>query len=292
MASTELDEELFDFVLHHIFFPPKLPQRVELNMPKLESQLVRLVQDVLRKFIDALPPGYQSGWHAALNALNSWVQVDIDGETVCKDTLYDCLSTSSPRLSCILHQLLRRLPRRRSAPITDDCNRYGPGGDFHPGLPQREDQSMSTAALSCRRRRAVGTWEGRRIAAHSDFGTMTILFQDEVGGLEVEDIHEKGKFNPAPHIPGTAVVDIGELLMRWSNDELKSTLHRVRAPPLVEAEDSSRVARPRYSIPYFISPDRDSVIDCLPGCHGPDRPKKYEPITSRDYVSMRLNAIY
>lgn len=136
--------------------------------------------------------------------------------------------------------------------------------------------------------------KAERIAAHSDFGTMTFLFQDEVGGLEVEDIHEKGKFNPAPYIPGTAVVNIGDLLMRWSNDELKSTLHRVRAPPLVEVDDKSagRMTRPRYSIPYFMSPDRDRVIECLPGCYGPDRPKKYEPITSRDYINMRMNATY
>lgn len=123
---------------------------------------------------------------------------------------------------------------------------------------------------------------------------MTILFQDKVGGLEVEDIAEKGKFNPAPYIPGTAIVNIGDLLMRWSNDELRSTLHRVGAPPSVKTDGGSetRTARPRYTIPYFISPDRDKVIDCLPGCCGPDRPKKYEPNTSRDYVTMRLDAIY
>ncbi|KAL2808326.1 hypothetical protein BJX63DRAFT_409640 [Aspergillus granulosus] len=140
--------------------------------------------------------------------------------------------------------------------------------------------------------------KAERIAAHTDYGTMTILFQDEVGGLEVEDIHEKGKFNPAPYIPGTAVVNIGDLLMRWSNHELKSTMHRVRAPPLVEARaeevggSAGRMTRPRYSIPYFISPDRDRLIECLPNCHGPDRPKKYEPITSSDYIAMRMNATY
>ncbi|KAJ5168647.1 uncharacterized protein N7482_004241 [Penicillium canariense] len=136
--------------------------------------------------------------------------------------------------------------------------------------------------------------KAERIAAHSDFGTMTILIQDEVGGLEVEDIHEKGKFNPAPYIPGTAVVNIGDLLMRWSNDELRSTLHRVRAPPLVDSDDASkgRMTRPRYSIPYFITPDREQIIDCLPGCYGPDRPKKYEPVKSRDYIAMRMNATY
>ncbi|KAL1862502.1 hypothetical protein VTK73DRAFT_6878 [Phialemonium thermophilum] len=143
-----------------------------------------------------------------------------------------------------------------------------------------------------------------RIAAHTDFGTMTLLFQDEVGGLEVEDIHVKGKFNPAPYIPGTVVVNIGDFLQRWSNDTLKSTLHRVRAPPLVAAEGAGeeggggggasgkKISRARYSIPYFVTADKEKMIDCLPGCFGPDRPKKYEPINSGEYTAMRLNATY
>ncbi|KAF4121014.1 Isopenicillin N synthase [Geosmithia morbida] len=136
-----------------------------------------------------------------------------------------------------------------------------------------------------------------RIASHTDFGTLTLLFQDDVGGLEVEDIHERGKFNPAPYIPGTVVVNIGDFLMRWSNDHLKSTLHRVRAPPLVDNDELSssateKVTRARRSIPYFVTADPERIIDCLPGCYGPDNPKKYEPITAGEYVDMRLNATY
>lgn len=135
-----------------------------------------------------------------------------------------------------------------------------------------------------------------RVGSHTDFGTMTLLFQDDVGGLEVEDIHEKGKFNPAPYIPGTVIVNIGDLLMCWSNDRLKSTLHRVRAPPLVDSSEAGsgaeRVSRARRSIPYFVGADPERIIDCLPGCYGPDTPKKYEPITAGDYVDMRLNATY
>lgn len=137
-----------------------------------------------------------------------------------------------------------------------------------------------------------------RVSGHTDFGTMTLLFQDAVGGLEVEDIHEKGKFTSATPIPGTVVVNIGDFLQRWSNDRLKSTLHRVRAPPLSRTgfpksgQTKEGITPARYSIPYFVSADRDKVIDCLPGCYGPDNPKKYEPINSGDYVSMRLNATY
>ncbi|KAH7309828.1 hypothetical protein B0I35DRAFT_359293 [Stachybotrys elegans] len=132
------------------------------------------------------------------------------------------------------------------------------------------------------------------IGAHTDFGTLTMLFQDSVGGLEVEDIHEKGKFNAAPPIPGTMVVNIGDFLMRWSNDELRSTVHHVRAPPADRplTEGKPLMTRERYSIPYFVSADNERTIDCLPGCWGPDRPKKYEPINSMEYLEMRLNATY
>ncbi|OAX36702.1 Clavaminate synthase-like protein [Rhizopogon vinicolor AM-OR11-026] len=70
-----------------------------------------------------------------------------------------------------------------------------------------------------------------RINAHMDFGTCAMLFQDDVGGLEVEILNGSGNFVPAPPIPGTVVFNIGDLLMRWSNGTLKSTLHRIRAPP-------------------------------------------------------------
>ncbi|RDA94033.1 hypothetical protein CP533_5287 [Ophiocordyceps camponoti-saundersi (nom. inval.)] len=132
------------------------------------------------------------------------------------------------------------------------------------------------------------------IGAHSDFGTLTLLFQDSVGGLEVEDVHEKGTFRPAVPIPGTMVVNIGDLLMRWSNDELRSTLHRVRTPPRDDddIEDEERMTLTRYSIPYFICADDNTMIDCLPGCHGPDRPKKYEPVNCNQYVDFRMNALY
>lgn len=129
----------------------------------------------------------------------------------------------------------------------------------------------------------------KRINAHTDFGTITLVFQDEVGGLEVEDPHRKGIFNPAPFILGTVVVNIGDLLMRWSNDILKSTMHRVQAPQM---KTLGGMTPARYSIPYFCAPDKDKLIECLPGCFGPDKPKKYEPITAGGYVDMRLNATY
>nr|XP_036589604.1 flavonol synthase flavanone 3-hydroxylase [Colletotrichum truncatum]KAF6801609.1 flavonol synthase flavanone 3-hydroxylase [Colletotrichum truncatum] len=112
-----------------------------------------------------------------------------------------------------------------------------------------------------------------RLGAHTDFGSMTLLFQDEVGGLEVEDPNKAGFFKPVPYIPGTIVVNIGDFMQRWSNNTIRSTMHRVQAPPLKDNDSGDRVTRARFSIPYFIGADQEKTVDCIPGCFGPDRPK-------------------
>ncbi|XWW94535.1 hypothetical protein V2A60_002478 [Cordyceps javanica] len=132
------------------------------------------------------------------------------------------------------------------------------------------------------------------VGAHSDFGTMTLLFQDAVGGLEMEERQGSGRFRPVPHVPGTIVVNIGDMLMRWTNDQLRSTIHRVRTPAEVETDPATgvRMTKRRYSMPFFICADPATVVDCVPTCHGPDRPKQYEPMTAEAYFTMRMNALY
>lgn len=128
-----------------------------------------------------------------------------------------------------------------------------------------------------------------RIAAHTDFGTITMLSQDECGGLEIEDPFNKGIFIPAPYIKHSLVVNIGDFLMRWSNDELKSTIHRVGAPPI---KSDTGFSKQRFSIPYFIGANAEKQIDCLPGTFSNTKPKKYEPINALEYINQRLNATY
>ncbi|OBZ71618.1 hypothetical protein A0H81_08344 [Grifola frondosa] len=115
-----------------------------------------------------------------------------------------------------------------------------------------------------------------RINAHSDFGSITLLVQDDVGGLEVEDPRNPGQFKSAPPVAGAIVVNAGDFLMRWSNDMIRSTIHRVRAPP--GAASNNGIIPDRYSIPYFCSADFPIVVECLPGTYSAERPRKYEPI--------------
>jgi len=127
-----------------------------------------------------------------------------------------------------------------------------------------------------------------RAGAHSDYGSITLLFQDHVGGLEVQNPHTK-HFQAAPPIPGTIVVNAGDLMARWSNDVLRSTLHRVVAPPAQKISESETIAPARQSIAFFCNPNFDAKISCLPNC---GKYPKYPPVTTEEYIVGRLAATY
>lgn len=133
-----------------------------------------------------------------------------------------------------------------------------------------------------------------RINAHSDFGSVTLLFQDGVGGLEIEDPREKGVWRGIQPRAGCVLVNVGDLMARWSNERWKSTVHRVVAPQGGQDGDGDddKVLPPRYSIPFFAAPDPDTLIDALPGCWSASNPKKYDPVTVGEYVKMRMAALY
>ncbi|KAI4860837.1 Clavaminate synthase-like protein [Hypoxylon rubiginosum] len=133
-----------------------------------------------------------------------------------------------------------------------------------------------------------------RMPAHSDWGTITMLFQDGCGGLQVEHPNKPGHFVDATPMKNAMVMNVGDLLMRWSNDFLKSTLHRVTLPPVENKRqiDGRLMTRPRYSIPYFVSPDPKAIIECLSVCTDEKRPVKYEPVVQDDYRRMRGRGQY
>lgn len=124
-----------------------------------------------------------------------------------------------------------------------------------------------------------------RKGPHSDWGSLTILYQDGVGGLEVFD-RRSGGWAEVPALPGTFVVNIGDLMARWTNDRWQSTKHRVRIPP------PERRGLQRVSIPFFHHPNWDAVIECLPSCLGPDDEPRYGPVTAGDYLLQRVEATY
>ena len=127
-----------------------------------------------------------------------------------------------------------------------------------------------------------------RAGEHTDYGSITLLFQDDRGGLQVKS--PGGTFVDATPIPGTVVVNSGDLLARWSNDTIKSTTHRVVEPPSPEEGD---VHPARYSVAYFCNPNFSSQIEAIEGTYGAEKgEKKYAAINSGDYLVQRLAVTY
>lgn len=121
----------------------------------------------------------------------------------------------------------------------------------------------------------AGTGEGIGAGAHTDYGSITLLMTDGEAGLQVRP--RDGDWTDVPHVPGAFVMNIGDCLMRWSNDTYVSTPHRVQVP-----------RRQRRSIAFFLDPNPDAVIAALPGTGDP----KYAPVTGADYLRSRLEATY
>ncbi len=117
-------------------------------------------------------------------------------------------------------------------------------------------------------------------APHTDNSFMTALARTDVPGLAVR--LPSGEWFPPPVIPGTFLINLGNIMRRWSNDRFLSTPHGV-------LNDSGA---DRYSIAYFHSPNPDSVIECLPSCVSADNPARYEPAVYRDLVLEFYRANY
>lgn len=117
------------------------------------------------------------------------------------------------------------------------------------------------------------------VGPHTDFGVLTVLCQDGVGGLQIRDAN--GDWVHAPPIEGTLVVNVADLLSRWTNGAYRSTPHRV----------VNRSGRERVSLVFAFDPDPETVIDARPVC-GPKARIEYEPITCGDYLVWRFGKAF
>lgn len=117
-----------------------------------------------------------------------------------------------------------------------------------------------------------------RAGAHTDYGTLTILRQDAVGGLEVLDAG--GDWAGVEAVPGAFVINIGDLMARWTNDQWRSTLHRVVDPLGV-------VAR-RQSMPYFQNANWSAEVTCLPTCLAPGEKPRHGPVLAGPHLMAKF----
>ncbi|MGY0559601.1 isopenicillin N synthase family dioxygenase [Luteimonas sp. A277] len=123
-----------------------------------------------------------------------------------------------------------------------------------------------------------------RAGAHGDINFITLLVGASAAGLEV--LSKQGEWVPFTSEADTIVVNIGDMLERLTNHTYPSTIHRVVNPPGEQARN------PRYSVPFFLHPNPDFLIDVLPSCISADNPSRYpEPITAQGFLDERLKEI-
>lgn len=121
-----------------------------------------------------------------------------------------------------------------------------------------------------------------RAGAHSDYGSLTIVRQEDApGGLQVQN--DDGNWIDVKPTPGALVVNIGDLMMQWTNDLWRSTMHRVVNPPRDKALGSRRI-----SLVFFHQPNYDAMVECLAGCAREGQPAKYAPVSSGDHLLSKF----
>jgi len=120
----------------------------------------------------------------------------------------------------------------------------------------------------------------RGIGAHTDFGGLTLLSQDGVGGLQIHD-GDDGWID-VPPLAGAYVINLGDMIARWTNDRYRSTLHRV----------INRSAQERYSVTFFMNGNPDHVVACLPTCLTAGETPHYPPTTVERHIRERIRQTY
>ena len=126
-----------------------------------------------------------------------------------------------------------------------------------------------------------------RASAHTDYGAFTLLVADNApGGLQV--LNRDGSWQSVSLPPHSFVVNLGDLMQRWTNDCWKSTMHRVVNPPLPEVDP--RTAAPsnrRQSIAFFFNMNKDALIECIETCKADGEKPKYEPILAGEHLLQK-----
>ncbi len=116
---------------------------------------------------------------------------------------------------------------------------------------------------------------------HTDWGAVTLLMQDGAGGLQVRTVEDQ--WIDATPIPGALIVNIGDLMARWTNDFYRSSPHRVR---------NRQTDIDRYSMAFFFAPDPQTRIECLPTCSTAQNPPRYPPCSAIEHMMEMVERTY
>ena len=205
---------------------------------------------------------------------NVWVpERDIPGMRKFMESIYQEFQAMHLRILCALERVME-LPQ---GTFEDRCN-----GDSSE-LRITHYPACSTKTL---------TSGVKRIAEHTDFGSITILFQDSVGGLEVEDQNQPGCFIPVINEGcNEAIINIGDCLQRWTNGKLRSANHRVTIPPSLAGQSDSTIDE-RFSIAFFGKPGRSQSVGPLGVFVDTGTTSIYEDMMALEFNNSKIHRTY
>ena len=126
----------------------------------------------------------------------------------------------------------------------------------------------------------INQHETSGIGAHSDYEAFAMLWQDSVGGLQIESL--QGEWLAVEPLEDALVINIGDLMARWTNDRFRATRHRV----------INQSGKERMSFACFGNTNYHAMIECIPSCCSAENPAKYAPITSGDYLMNAIKRTY
>jgi isopenicillin N synthase-like dioxygenase len=152
--------------------------------------------------------------------------------------------------------------------------------DFFPACHGGENVTLRLLHYPAVARAAVGEQQ-MGAGAHTDYGMLTLLWQDAVGGLQVRD--SEGQWHAVSPRPGAVVINAGDMLERWSNGRYRSTWHRVLP---------RHAGQERFSIALFVDPDSATVIEALPSCVSDDNPPRFAPTTAGAHLQAKIEATH
>ena len=241
--------------------------------------------DAAHRFF-ALPQGTKEGWHVDRWPLKrgfdpiGWQALDVNQPPDIKESFYLGVESIGPNQWP--HEVL--VPGFQAA-----CNAYADAmlalarrlmGLFERalGLPAGHFDSFmrhptcTTRLLHYPPQPAQALPGQIGCGAHTDWGALTLLTQDDAGGLQVRS---QGRWLDVPPLPGTYVVNVGDMMQRWTNDRWTSTLHRVI---------NRHGARDRWSIAYFFDLDAEASIEPLGTCVSDANPARYGPVTAGEHL--------
>ena len=146
--------------------------------------------------------------------------------------------------------------------------------NYYPATDPTNTEPVNTDSTKTEPAKTSRTQWG--ISPHTDYGSLTILWQDKLGGLEIRNA--AGDWIGAPPLENAFVINIGDLFARWTNDLYSSNLHRA-----VHTNKGARI-----SMPFFVYPRANFEVECLETCQSPSRPARYEKVRTDTYVMALL----